>query len=132
MVAVNPLRGEASLNAGARGSLKLCFDANAFCFAEERLGKTTDEIVEMVSLEFASWDKKALQAGGTPKINANLTRTLLWAGLQKHHPSTHMAEAGEILSDAGLATTVGALLNSFYAAFGEAEDEQSPHPQAEA
>jgi hypothetical protein len=129
MVAVNPLRGEASLDGGVRGPLKLCFDANAFCYAEERLGKSTDEIVEMVSMEFASWDKKALAAGATPKINANLTRALLWAGLQRHHPGIHLAEAGEIMSDAGLAHTVGALLSGFFAAFGNAEGEQGSRPQ---
>ena len=132
MPAVNPLRGEATLEAGARGTLKLTFDVNSFCYAEERLGKTTDEILEQVTTEFASWSDDAQKRGERPRVPAALLRTLLWAGLQKHQPGTHLAEAGEIMSDAGVSPTVSAVLAGFYAAFGEAEDEQGSHPQSPA
>lgn len=128
MTAVNPLRGEATLEAGERGTLKITFDCNAFCFAEERLDKTTDEIVAQVAEEFAGWQEEARAKGATPRLNASLTRTLLWAGLQKHQPGTHLVEAGEILSDAGPAATAVAVLNAFFAAFGPAEGEQSSRP----
>jgi hypothetical protein len=62
-------------------------------------------------------------------VNATLMRALLWAGLQKHHPGTHLAEAGEIMSDAGIAPTVGAVLNGFYTAFGDSEDKEPVRPQ---
>lgn len=131
MTAINPMRGEAILEAGERKTLKIVFDVNAFCYAEERLGKSTDEIVDQVTKEFATWDRKNLEAGGTPRINATLTRVLLWAGLQKHQPGTHMVEAGEIMSDVGVAVVGNAVLDAFYAAFGQAEKvegEQSAHP----
>lgn len=126
-MAVNALRGEATLEAGDK-AYRLVFDVNAFCYAEERLAKTTDEIVAEVSTEFASWNPDALSKGGVPRINATLTRALLWAGLQKHHAGTHLAEAGEIMSAAGLNGTVAAVLNGFYAAFGQAEGEDGSRP----
>lgn len=129
MVAINPLRGEATLDAGERGLLKICFDANAFCFAEERLAKTTDEIVALVANDFSGWQEERLHAGETPRLNSSLTRTLLWAGLQKHQPGTHMIEAGEIFSDAGPAATAVAVLNAFFVAFGPAEGEQGSRPR---
>ena len=130
MTAINPLRGEARLEGGEGRSFKLCFDVNAFCYAEERLGKTTDEIVALVAEEFSAWGNAKLE--GSPRINASLTRALLWAGLQKHHPGTHLAEAGEIMSDAGIATTAGAVLNGFFAAFGKAEDGEEKNPPTSA
>lgn len=128
MAAVNPLRGEATLEAGERGTLKICFDANAFCAAEERLEKTTDQIVDLVATDFSGWQKEKLAKGENPRLNSSLTRTLLWAGLQKHQPGTHMIEAGEIFSDAGPAATAIAVLNAFFAAFGPAEDKEDARP----
>ena len=123
MTAVNPLRGEATLDAGERGTLTLVYDVNAFCYAEGHLGKTTDQIVAMVQEEFAGWDQAAADESRAPRVNATLTRALLWAGLQKRHPGTHMIEAGEIMSDAGLGETVAAVLNGVFAFFGKAEED---------
>lgn len=125
----NPLRGEAPLAAGD-ASYTLCFDVNAFCYAEAQLAKTTDEIVFQVQDELSGWVVASKNPNALPRLNSSLVRGLLWAGLQKHHPGTHLVEAGEIMSDAGLANTVVAVTNAFFAAFGppEAEGEKRPNP----
>jgi hypothetical protein len=127
MSAANPLLGETLLIAGET-TYKLCFDVNAMCYAEERLKKTTDEIVAIVSEEFAGWEKERLDKGQIPRLNNSLTRTLIWAGLQKHHPKTHLIEAGEIMTIAGIGTSATAVINGFFAAFGTAEDGDKPDP----
>lgn len=128
MPAVNPLRGEVALDAGERGTLKVCIDVNALCYAEERLGKTTDEIAELVTNEFADWG--TAKVNGSPRINVSLARTLLWAGLQRDQPGTHMAEVGEIMTEAGLVPSINAVISGFFAAFGKAEDGEDANPPA--
>lgn len=120
MAAINALRGEAELVAGDR-TLKLCFDVNGLCFAEEQMKLTTDEIVAKAAKEFAGWESVDPKAP-PPRVNASFTRSLLWAALQKHHSGTHLIEAGEIMSDAGVGPTVAAVLNSLFAAFANDEE----------
>ena len=80
MVAVNPLRGEASIIAGA-ASYRLVLDVNAFCYAQPVLAMKP---LEMVSAFLADGDDMLLM------------RALLWASLQRHH-ACHELEAGDIL-----------------------------------
>ncbi|MEV4934607.1 hypothetical protein [Sphingobium sp. LSP13-1-1.1] len=101
MTAVNPLRGEAQIKV-ADATLKLVFDVNAFCYAQP--------VLNMKPLEI-------LSAHLADDGDMLLTRTLLWAALQKHHPC-HELEAGEILADAGVPTVRNALTAMFVAAFG--------------
>jgi hypothetical protein len=103
----NPLRGEVALEiAGA--SYQLVFDVNAFCHAQEALGKKP---LEMVA-DFSS----------DPDDLVTL-RGLFWAGLQKHH-ACHLIAAGELLSDAGQPAVRAALAEGLAAAFGLADKEE--------
>lgn len=111
-MAANPLRGEAELVAGDR-TLTLCLDVNAFCYAEDELGKTTDQIV--VTLESRPADMM-------------MARGLIWAALQRHHPGTNLLEAGEIISESGLAEARAALTKCLEAAFGTVEGKDKPRP----
>jgi len=101
MTAVNPLRGEAQVQA-AGTTFNLVFDVNAFCYAQP--------VLNMKPLEI-------LSAHLADDGDMLLTRTLLWAALQKHHPC-HELEAGEILADAGVPAVRTALTAMFVAAFG--------------
>lgn len=115
---MNPLRGEGELEAGST-IYRLAFDVNAFCFAESALAPlTTDEIVAEV-------------AGGTAKMT--ILRAIVWAALQKHHPDTHLAQAAEIMSDAGMPAVRKAIADGLKAAFGLAtEDGDEKNPPASA
>lgn len=103
----NPLRGEGSFKAG-EATYRLAFDANAFCYAETALEPlTTDDIVAQV-------------AAGT--ANMTLLRAVVWAALQRHHPDTHLTQAGEIISDAGMPAVRMAIGDGLAAAFGLATE----------
>lgn len=104
-MAANPLRGEASFSAGGK-DYTLVFDANAFCFAEAEIAKTTDEIVAEIEAAPA---------------NLTIMRALFWAGLQKHHAGTHMVAAGEIISDLGVVEARVKMMDAMFAAFGKTE-----------
>lgn len=105
MVAVNPLRGEASIIAGD-ASFRLVLDVNAFCYAQPVLAMKP---LEMVSAFLADGDDMLLM------------RTLLWASLQRHH-ACHELEAGDILGDAGIAPVRAALTGMMVNAFGLKDD----------
>lgn len=108
------LRGQVALTAGET-RYHLVFDVNAFCFAQEALGKKTMEIVA----DFSDDADDLVTARG-----------LLWAGLQKHH-ACHLLQAGEIMSDAGQIAVRAAVSEGLAAAFGlaeKAEDKESPNP----
>lgn len=96
-------------------SYRLAFDVNAFCFAESVLDPmTTDDIVAEV-------------ASGTAKLT--ILRAVTWAALQKYYPDTHLAQAAEIMSDAGLLAVRQAIANGLKAAFGlasEGGEEENP------
>jgi hypothetical protein len=103
---VNPLRGEAALVAGAK-TYTLTFDVNAFCLAEKALAMPTDEIVQAID---------------TGSADLSFMRALIWAGLQRGHACT-IAEAGDIVSDAGMAVAKSAMLAGLTAAFGLAQED---------
>ncbi len=109
----NPLRGEAEIKIGET-TYKLCFDPNAFIYAEEALHATTDQIVE----EFERTRKMA---------NLRILRGLFWAGLQRHHECT-VSEAGDLLADAGLGEIKTAVARGMEAAFGVAENAEGKKP----
>lgn len=115
---MNPLRGDAAFLAGEQ-SYRLAFDVNAFCYAESELAPlTADEIVAQFS-------------AGTASLTT--MRVLVWAGLQRHHSGTHLAQAGEIMSDAGMPIVRAAITSAFVAAFGEVtEDKDGKNPPKKA
>jgi hypothetical protein len=112
MVAVNPLRGQATLeHAGA--TKILVFDVNSLCLAENALGVSAFDILGLLNDD----DLTMTQA-----------RALLWAGLSEHHPCT-VTDAGKIISDVGLGAAGLAILSALAAAFGvSAEGKKDSDP----
>ena len=102
----NPLRGEASFNAGA-SEFTLVFDVNAFCELEDETGFGVSELIDRIQ------DKPSFR----------LLRSIFCAGLQTHHPKTSIAEAGEIMSDAGLEVMKDALARALKAAMPAKDDD---------
>jgi hypothetical protein len=92
----NPLLGEAELVAG-EATYRLVLDINAICELED----LTNVGIAEFAVSFAS---------GT---SIRPVRAIVWAALQKHHPCS-LAQAGEIVSEAGLEATaeIGAKLLS--------------------
>lgn len=115
---MNPLRGEAQLVAGA-ATYRLAFDVSAFCYAETALAPlVADEIVSQIASATASM---------------TVLRGVTWAALQRHHPEVHLAQAGEIMSDAGMPAVRKALADGLQAAFGlatEGGDDANPRSGA--
>lgn len=109
----NPLRGEAAFRAGDR-DLTLVFDVNTFCELEADTGLTTDEVIERVQ--------------GRPSFS--LLRSIFCAGLQEKHPGTSKAEAGQIMSDAGVAEITRSLHDALRAAMPEAKEGSENPPKA--
>ncbi len=95
----NPLRGEASFQAGDVKHT-LVFDINTFCTLEDETGLAVSELMDKVQ------DKPSFK----------LLRSIFCAGLQARHPQTTLADAGRIMSDAGLEEMRSALSRALQAA----------------
>ncbi|HYI42684.1 MAG TPA: GTA-gp10 family protein [Sphingomicrobium sp.] len=95
----NPLRGESVLRAGDTEKT-LVFDVNAFCELEADTGLGLTDLIE--------------QLQGNPSFS--LLRSVFCAGLQAKHPGTTKAEAGTIMSDAGVEEITRALQSALEAA----------------
>lgn len=83
----NPAKGEAKL-----GGFTLLFDFNALCSLEAATGRPASEL-------FASLAPGP--NGEDPTVSFSLFRTLIWAGLQAHHPDMSEAAAGNLIQSAG-------------------------------
>lgn len=100
----NKFRGEAALeftredDSGNEvpAKFKLVFDANAFCEIEElNEGMGMAEVLEVLS------DAK--------KLSFTKLRTIVLGGLLRNHPDLKLADAGDIISDAGMEVVIAAL-----------------------
>jgi hypothetical protein len=109
----NPLRGEATFTAGSEQKT-LVFDINVFCELEADTGLGVNELVAQVQ--------------GNPSFT--LLRSIFCAALQVKHPGTTKAEAGAIMSDAGMDELNSALERALRAALPEAKEggENPPMP----
>lgn len=105
VTAVNPMRGEAALVTDA-GTYLLVLDVNAFCIVEQALDMPLRNITDNIEKNASSMSE---------------IRALLWAALSRRHPGT-IAEAGDIMSSAGLKATRQALVDALLAAFGVAKE----------
>ncbi len=105
---MNPLRGEAVLNAGDTAYTLVC-DINALCEAEAELGMDIDEIL-------------ARYAAGT---STRLVRALVWAALQAKHPCP-IDRAGEIVTEAGFLPAKAALEQALMLAMPQPEEGKPP------
>jgi hypothetical protein len=110
----NPLRGEASFQAGA-STFTLVFDVNAFCELEEETGLGVTELIEQIQ------DRPSFK----------LLRSIFCAGLQTHHPKTSIKETGEIMSDAGLDVIKDGLQKALQAAMPGKAEVDEPGASAE-
>jgi len=107
----NPLRGEAVIEVeGERMTLLL--DFNTFCEIEAETGLGINQL--------------------GPALNDNptfaLLRTVFWACLQEHHPSTTEKETGRILSAIGIEETSEALTRLFIAVMPKADENPPKAP----
>jgi hypothetical protein len=107
----NPLRGEASFEAGGT-TFTLAYDINALVLAEEATGLEADALIER------------LDAGKSIKV----LRAAIWAGLQLHH-ECHLLRAGEIMTEAGVSAAVTAMRKALMAAFPPAEKAKPGNPR---
>lgn len=105
---MNPLRGEATLQAGENTYTLIC-DINALCEAEAELGMDIDELLGRYS-------------SGT---STRLVRGLIWATLQSKHPCT-IERAGEIITEAGFMPAKAALEKALLLAMPAPQEDKSP------
>lgn len=95
----NPMKGEAAL-----GELTLSYTFGTFCALEEKTGRKTPELLQMLD----------------DGIGFSDLRDLVWAGLLKYHPQSEDSVIA-LLDDVGFevgALAVGKGIRSF---FGKAE-----------
>lgn len=107
----NPLRGEATLAVGAQ-SYTLVFDINALCAAQDVVKIDLDAMLE----ELASFR------------NISLLRAMLWAALLRNHPSVSLMQVGDIIGEAGMQQSFGAVLKAVAAAFPPPDGSALPNP----
>lgn len=82
----NQIKGTRTITSGEQ-EYTVFFNMNTLVLLEEELGMTVPQITQ--------------QMQGENQISFKFLRSLLWAGLQKHH-KVSVEEAGEILSDGDL------------------------------
>jgi hypothetical protein len=100
----NPHRGEVALKSGGK-VYTLLFDINTICEIEEALDVPLSELGETL-LESAK---------------LSTIRTMVWAGLQHHHPTVDLKAAGLIIAGADLADVSKAIGEGLVAALPKAE-----------
>jgi len=103
------VRGEVQF-AAAGQTFTLVYTTNALCRLEEHLGAGVGAIAGMV--------------GDLAKVRLLDIRTLLWAGLQEHHPMLDTAAVGRIMDAIGVLESVELIMRAFSGAFprgGDAE-----------
>lgn len=105
---MNPMRGEAALQAGDTTYTLIC-DINALCEAEAELGVDIDELLGRYST-------------GT---STRLVRGLVWAALQAKHPCS-IEQAGEIITEAGFLPAKAALEKALMLAMPQPEEGKPP------
>lgn len=105
---MNPHRGEVALVNGAT-TYTLRFSVNAIIEMEDELGEGVNAIAEQIS------DAK--------RVRMKTIRALLWAGLRDHHPEVTQAQAGEILSDIGMAEAMEPIGRAFALAFPDQQED---------
>lgn len=119
----NKFRGEADLEFTREvegetrpAKFKLVFDANAFCEIEDLTGMNLGGLMDAMS------DPK--------KLSFRTLRAMVLGGLSRHHPELELADAGDIISDAGMEETMAALMGAFSSAMptkkGKAPGEVKP------
>ncbi|NTS64156.1 hypothetical protein HRV97_03140 [Sphingomonas sp. HHU CXW] len=91
----------------------LVFDVAALCLLEAALDATTDAI--LVAIE-------------EPTVDITRFRAAFWAGLQRRQPCS-IAEAEQLMSEAGFDQVRAAVMAGLRGAFGVAEDRDEADPR---
>lgn len=110
----NPHRGEVTFEADGK-QWTLAYSINALCVLEDALGMGIGEVVE--------------RFGNVQKLRLNTVRAVLWAGLNDHHPEVSLKQAGELIADMTLPTSIDLLGRAFSLAFPDGKDESGNPPQ---
>lgn len=110
----NRVKGEVPFKLGDREFI-LCFNHNALSELEDKL----DKGIVSISAEMNRWKDEP------ERVRIKWVRALLWAGLQKHHPSLTVDDVGEMMSAAGGSEVMDAIGAAMQSAFSEpgAKDE---------
>lgn len=121
----NKFRGESELTfmrdidgEQKEAKFKLVYDANAFCEIEDNIKLTLGELHDAMS------DPK--------KMSMKSVRGIFHGGLIRHHPDLTLADAGDIMSDAGMAEVMDAMKRAFGGAMkaaGEAQGQKAKTPR---
>lgn len=102
----NKAKGEVALKTKDQ-VYTLRYTVNALCDLEDQLGAGINDIL------------KEFQTEDTLRIRT--IRTVLWAGLKDKHPDITIAQAGDIITDAGTVAAVSALAEALISAFPDAK-----------
>lgn len=102
----NRVRGEVAFEASGK-TWTLRYSTNSLCELEDALGLPVNKII----------------AGLQDRDNVRIKtiRAVVWAGLRDRHAEITLAEAGELISDAGLGPMTTKVGEAFAAAFPETE-----------
>lgn len=119
----NKFRGEADLeftrivdDKEKPAKFKLVFDANALCEIEEATGLDLGGFLEKLS---------------DPKhMSFRMIRAFVWGGLTKHHPDLDLADAGDIISDAGLEPLIVAMQKAVGSAMPKVKEKKPGEAKA--
>lgn len=107
----NPLRGSVSLPVGDR-TFTMSFSINALCVLEDELGAPIGKVAEGLNDQ--------------ANIRMSTVRTIVWAGLQDHHPEIDLHAAGGIMTEATVPVCMEAIGEAFKLAFPEGEKRGNP------
>ena len=102
----NKYRGEVEFKAGGE-TYVLAYGSNALCTLEEKLGQPVTQF------------GKFLAAG--ENLSMRTLRTLVWAGLQRHHKSLSEEAAGDVIDAVGFQQMTDLMVSALSEAFPPGE-----------
>lgn len=111
----NPLKGEVSFEVGEL-TYRLVFNINTLCTLEDHLDASVAEIAQKLSGE----------------VRLGFLRSVIWAGLQEHHPGLTLKQAGDIIGGIGAGNVGPQITKALASAFGTEAAEGDPDPQPKA
>lgn len=98
----NRLKGEVEIKAGDK-TYVLRLSINAIVEIEGLLGLSINEV--------------AASLADPERVKVGTLRAIVWGGLRQHHPALTLAEAGEIIGEAGIAQIGDVIGQAFNVAF---------------
>lgn len=110
----NPIKGEVDFPVGDK-TYRLRLSINEIIQVEDLLGIGIIKIAGMFN------DVESLTAGSV--------RAVLWGALREHHPEVNIMDAGDIMAEARLQSTIEHVGQALQAAFPKAEDKDTPSPK---